>query len=111
MSSIYFFIGSLKDETESIFHYSLTNGNYSLYNDHHSKPRFLEDLVGNLTDLFSKSSKAEVATYNSTCMGNKHCLLAIARTGKLHEGELIMEAYRKEQYLQEVIGNVSTSAQ
>ena len=104
MSSIYFIIGALKDETESIFHYSLTNGNYSLYNDHHSKPRFLEDLVGNLTALFSTSSTEEVARFNSTCMGNKQCLLTIARTGNINEGKLIMETYRKEQYAQEIIG-------
>ena len=103
----YYFIGALQNESESIFDYSLTNGNYLLYNDHHSKPRFLEDLVGNLTALFSNSSKAEVETYTSTCMGNKHCLLAIARTGKLNEGERVMDAYHQKQYKQEVIGNVS----
>ena len=104
---LYFIIlGALRNASESIFDYHLTNGSYSLYNNH-SKPRFLEDLVGNLTALFSNSSRKEIAQYNSTCMGNKQCLLTIARTGDLHEGELIIEAYHKEQYRKEMLGKVS----
>ena len=108
---LYFIIlGALRNASESVFDYSVTNGSYLLYN-HHSTPRFLKELVGNLTALFSNSSTEEIAQYNRICTGNEECLLTIARSGNIREGELIMAAYRKEQYKKELLGKVSNSLQ
>ena len=108
--SNFIILGALRNASESIFDYSVTNGSYLLYNNH-STPRFLKELAGNLTALFSNSSTEEIAQYNQTCTGNNECLLTIARTGNIHEGELIMAAYRIEQYIRELSGKVSNSLQ
>ena len=87
-----------------MFDYSLTNGSFDLYNTNHTKPRFLEDLVQNLTALFSNSSQEEIETYNTTCEGYEQCLLAIARTGNLQQGQLIMQNIHEEQFRKELAG-------
>lgn len=92
---------------ESIFNYNLTHGNFSLFNKCHTKPAFLEDLVGNLTALFKNCSAQEIDTYNKTCEGHEECLLAIARSGDLHQGELIMNAIHKEELRKELAGLLS----
>jgi len=70
----------------------LTNGSFDKYNDNHTRPRFLEDYLGNLTALFSNFSGHNVSTLNATCWNdweNKQddaCLLAIARTHDIIQG-------------------------
>ena len=101
---IFCFAGMIKKENESAFNYNLTAGNFSKYNTHHTKPRFLEDLVGNLTALFSNSSKQQISQYNKTCEENKECLLAIARSGDIHLGEAIMDKVHQDQLRKEIAG-------
>ena len=80
-----------------------------MYNEHHTKPTFLEDLVGNLTALFENSTVEKIDKYNKTCEENKECLLAIARSGDIHQGELIMDGIHKEQQRKEIAGLCKTN--
>ena len=101
---MFYFAGSLKNEQESAFTYKLTHGSFPLYNSNHTKPRFLEDLVGNLTALFPNKSWQQIDSYNKTCEENKECLLAIARTGDTHLGQLIMAGIHKKELEKEIGG-------
>ena len=75
-----------------------------MYNSNHTKPRFLEDLVGNLTELFKNSTAEQIDKYNKTCEENKECLLAIARTDNIHMGEIIMDKIHQDQLRKEFLG-------
>ena len=92
-----FFTGSLKSESESIFNYNLTIGNFSDYNDHHTRPIFLEDLLGNFTELFKGHSTKDIDEFKTTCTNiwssqlNNDCLLMIARTNDAIKGKEIMD--------------------
>ena len=99
------FTGSLKSANKSIFNYSLTSGNFSTFNTHHTKPRFLEDLIGNLSALFNGSTQRQIDNYTTTCEGNNECLLAIARSGDIRQGQMIIAGIHREQLSQEIIGN------
>ena len=92
---MHFALGSLQNESESIFNYTLTNGSFDKYKNDHTRPIFLEDYLGNLTALFSNYSEENVTTFNQTCWNdweNKQdnaCLLAIARTSNITHGERV----------------------
>ncbi|XP_053387839.1 uncharacterized protein LOC123542581 [Mercenaria mercenaria] len=102
---------TLTDELESNFNYSITNGNYTYYNEHHTRPRFLEELVGNLTALFEGYSKLNISLFNTTCINkwdntsNVPCLLAIARTGDINQGLAEMSAAKETHRIWETLHN------
>ncbi|XP_053388051.1 mucin-like protein [Mercenaria mercenaria] len=87
---------SLRNASDSIFKYSNTSGNFTLYNKHHTRPKFLEDLLGNLTALFENFTHSNITKFNNTCMNywnnepNEQCLLTIARTGNYGLGVAVM---------------------
>jgi len=86
------FSGSIQNENESLFNYSLTNGTFDEYNTHHTRPRCLTYLLCNLTELFSNYSNENVSLFNVTCwnhwsnMQDNACLLAIAKTNNISCG-------------------------
>ncbi|XP_053398233.1 mucin-like protein [Mercenaria mercenaria] len=102
---------TLTDELESNFNYSITNGNYTYYNEHHTRPRFLEELVGNLTALFEGYTKSNISLFNTTCINkwnnapNVQCLLAIARTGDINLGIAEMSAAKETHRIWETLHN------
>ncbi|XP_060590443.1 sushi domain-containing protein 2-like, partial [Ruditapes philippinarum] len=87
---------SLRSESESVFMYKETGGNFTVYNKHHSRPEFLEDKLGNLTALFKDFRAENISLFNITCRNywnnepNNQCLLAIARTGNYNRGLDVM---------------------
>ncbi|XP_052786246.1 uncharacterized protein LOC128221685 [Mya arenaria] len=86
-----------KYENESVFDYDLTKGNFSMYNHQHTSPRFLENLLGNLTALFENYTEGNITEFNRTCRNSwdnttdNECLLAIARTHDISVGSNVHE--------------------
>jgi len=85
-------IGSIRhNESESLFNYTLTDGNFSSHNTY-SKPRFLEELVNNLTLLFKGHLQKDIDTFKNICKNSwddtsdTQCLLTIARTNSTNAG-------------------------
>ncbi|XP_052261669.1 uncharacterized protein LOC127865762 [Dreissena polymorpha] len=81
----------------SLFNYTLSAGDFSYHNTF-SRPRFLEDLLNNLTALFGNCNNTiNITSINATCrnswedMLNKQCLLIIARTCNISFGEDIQK--------------------
>ncbi|XP_053387998.1 mucin-like protein [Mercenaria mercenaria] len=102
---------TLTNKSESNFNYSIAKGNYTYYNENHSHPRFLEELVGNLTALFKGYTKSNISLFNTTCINdwdntpNAQCLLAIARTGDINQGIAEMSAAKETHHIWETLHN------
>ncbi|XP_053391131.1 mucin-like protein [Mercenaria mercenaria] len=102
---------TLADKTESNFNYSITKRNYTYYNEHHTRPRFLEELVGNLSALFEDYTASNISLFNTTCISdwdkkpNTQCLLAIARTGDINQGVAEMSAAKETHRIWETLHN------
>ncbi|XP_053388057.1 sushi domain-containing protein 2-like [Mercenaria mercenaria] len=81
----------LKNESESVFNYTIGNRAFKYYNSNHTVPTFLEDYLNNLTLLFNqnghKHNATDIANYKNLCKGYKECLLAIARTDDISLGK------------------------
>ena len=97
------FTGRLQDESESIFNYSLTNsGNFSFLSTQLHEPLFLEDLVGNLTALFSVANashnESDIQEFEDLCKNYTQCLLAIARADNIEAGQLVMDQIHADEY-------------
>ncbi|XP_053388060.1 mucin-like protein [Mercenaria mercenaria] len=88
---------SLRSVSDSIFKYNTTGGNFTSYNKHHTRPKFLEDLLGNLTALFENFTHSNISKFNNTCRDywnnepNEQCLLTIARTRNYSLGVAVMK--------------------
>ncbi|KAL4216399.1 Fibrillin-2 [Mactra antiquata] len=103
---------ALQNSSESLFDYSLTGGHiYSTYNLNHTRPRFLEDLVGNLTALFKNFTEANITKFDATCRNywdnesNTECLLAIARNHDYNFGVNVMKIANETRRLYEITHN------
>ncbi|XP_053387368.1 fibrillin-2-like isoform X2 [Mercenaria mercenaria] len=102
---------SLQNENESLFFYNITGGNYTVYNRHHTVPRFLETLVANLTELFKTFSPENITLFNKTCRNywngehNDQCLLTIARTKDFSLGLDIMTEVNETRRKWEILHN------
>lgn len=109
MPCLLFDIGALGNESDSHFNYSITGGNFTLYNEPHSRPTFLEDLLGNLTALFQGYPQANISLINNTCRTwwdnrtNEECLLTIARTKNYTLGVAVMETVKNEHLRWEIL--------
>ncbi|XP_053388054.1 uncharacterized protein LOC123543072 [Mercenaria mercenaria] len=102
---------ALQNENESLFFYNITGGNYTVYNGQHTVPRFLETLVGNLTELFKTFSPENITLFNKTCRNywnsepNKQCLLTIARTKDFSIGLDVMTEVNETRRKWEILNN------
>ncbi|XP_053389047.1 mucin-like protein [Mercenaria mercenaria] len=104
---------SLRNESESLFNYNDTGGNFTFYNKHHTRPKFLEDLLGNLTALFGNFTDENITLFNSTCRiywnnePNEQCLLTIARTGDYSLGVAVMAELNATHRQWEILNNIA----
>ncbi|XP_060579999.1 uncharacterized protein LOC132736802 [Ruditapes philippinarum] len=102
---------SLQNESQSVFKYKETGGNYTIYNSQHTLPQFLEDKLGNLTALFEIFTPDNITLFNKTCRNywnkepNKQCLLTIARTGDYDLGLDVMRHENATRYIWEINHN------
>ncbi|XP_053389327.1 fibrillin-1-like, partial [Mercenaria mercenaria] len=102
---------SLQNEQESLFKYNHPGENFTFYNKHHTRPKFLDDLVGNLTALFENFTQANIRKFNNTCRNNwnnepnEQCLLTIARTGNYSLGVAVMQKANSTRHEWEILHN------
>jgi len=99
----------LQSESESIFNYSLTNSvNFTSLSAQLHEPLFLDDLVGNLTELFNAANashnESDIQEFQELCKNNTPCLLAIARADNKEAGQLIMDEVEAEAQRQAYAG-------
>ncbi|KAK2180866.1 hypothetical protein NP493_421g00002 [Ridgeia piscesae] len=87
------------EELDSLFHYA-PGENYSTYAKSEFTPRFLEDVLANMT-----SSQREMA--QNTCGDNKECLFDFAITGKEDVAEATLMTNSKNQENAEIMSNGS----
>ncbi|XP_053389561.1 mucin-like protein, partial [Mercenaria mercenaria] len=104
---------ALQNDSESIFKYEHTGGNFTSYNKYHTRPKFLEDLVGNLTALFKAYTIENITLFNNTCRNywnnepNEQCLLTIARTGDYSFGVVVMKGANATRHKWEILHNIA----
>ncbi|XP_053386884.1 mucin-like protein [Mercenaria mercenaria] len=102
---------ALQNDSESIFKYEHTGGNFTSHNKYHTRPKFLEDLVGNLTALFEVYTIENITLFNNTCRNywnnepNEQCLLTIARTGDYSFGVAVMKETNATRHKWDILHN------
>lgn len=97
------------NESQSIFNYTLSGRNFSYYSNQLHTPTFLDRYVYNITALLSKANisannETFVNDVRTTCRNYTQCLLAVARTGNIFAGELIMDKLNKDEYERAQLG-------
>ncbi|KAH3775933.1 hypothetical protein DPMN_177343 [Dreissena polymorpha] len=91
------------DPASSNFWYNLTGGDFNFYNNK-SRPRFLENLLDKLEELFKDCNKSMISAFKNTCQNswdnqtNKECMLTIARTCNTTLGKAIHEQVERQRY-------------
>ena len=62
----------------------------------------MEDLVGNLTALFSVANashnESDIQEFEDLCKNYTQCLLAIARADNIEAGQLVMDQIHADEY-------------
>ncbi|XP_053388078.1 uncharacterized protein LOC123543068 [Mercenaria mercenaria] len=100
-------------QKDSKFNYKITGGIFTYWNGNHTRPQFLQEIAekGDLDKLFEGFSDANITKFNETCRNswdkkpNIQCLVIIAKTKNVTQGESVMAAAEEKHHIYEINHN------